>query len=368
MRKAALLGIFLLLLVGPVSALSLCDYRAPETSLLDIGVSFAYHYLEDPERPGIEVNAGNISFSYTQIYSAPERGFSLEASGILGLQGLAVADAVVEGNGTYRHYIDPEEPLFMFGGFDARWRTGGLYQQPWLQVTVGLGYGRFSDVTPLAKAMLISEDLLRLGAIPASLSEEALMAVAQEIGRRLEYEKLEDLVAAVEGIIETDAGVELDAHAVLAIEQRILETGKERYCGGAIQAGVGYEILDPEGGPRDIVLNASGDMAVAPEPRSQLLLRGTISTALPWKDAYRATLVGDYDYEVTGEATFSASYSMEWIKGEGMVAPEDRHAAVFQLGLNLGGWDVALRLTFTKGPGDVAWTQEFSVTASIDLR
>ena len=368
MRKAVLLGVFLILSVGPVSALSLCDYQAPETSLLDIGVSFAYHYLEDPERPGIEVNAGNISFSYSQIYSAPERGFSLEASGILGLQGLAVAEAVVEGNGAYRHYLNPEEPLFLFGGFDSRWRTGDPYLQPWFQVTAGLGYGRFNDVTPLAKAMLISEDLLRMGAIPASLSEDALMAVAREIGRRLEYEKLEDLVAAVEGIIETDAGVELDAPAVLAIENRILETGKERYCGGAIQAGVGYEILDPEGGSQDLVLHGSGDLAVAPEPRSQLLLRGGLSAALPWKDTYRATLAGDYDYEITGKAAFSASYSLEWIKGEGMAAPEDRHAAVFQLGLNLGGWDVALRLTFTKGPGDVAWTQEFSITASIDLR
>lgn len=368
MRKAVILAAIVILPVVPALALSLCDYRVPETSLLDIGISFAYHYLEDPGRPGIEVNSGNISFTYSQIYSAPERGYSLEASGVLGLEGLALEDALVEGGGAYRHYLDPEEPLFLFGGFDSRWRTGEPYRQPWLQVTTGLGYGRFSDVTPLAKAMLISEDLLRLGAIPASLSEEALMAVAQEIGRRLEYEKLEDLVAAVEGIIETDAGVELDAHAVLAIEQRILETGKERYCGGAIQAGIGYEILDPEGGPRDVVLNASGDLAVAPEPRSQLLLRGALNAALPWKDAYRATFTGNYDYEVTGEATFSTSYSLEWIKGEAMAAPEDRHAAVFQLGLNLGGWDVALRLTFSKEPGDTAWTQEFSITAAIDLR
>lgn len=368
MRKAVFLGLGLFLAAGPALALSLCDYIAPETSLLDIGISFAYHYLDDPERPGTEVNAGNISFTYTQIYSAPERGFSLDASGILGLEGLALADAVVEGAGTYRHYLDPQEPFFLFGGFEARWRTGGFYRQPWLQVTLGVGYGRFNDVTPLAKAMLISEDLLRLGAIPASLSEEALMAVAQEIGRRLEYEKLADLVAAVERIIETDAGVELDAHAVLAIEERITEIGRERYCGGALQAGVGYEVLDPEMGVRDVVLNASADWAVAPEPRSQLLLRGALSAALPWKDAYRATFVGKYDYELIGEATFSSTYSLEWIKGEGMATAEDRHAAVFQLGINLGGWDVALRLTFTKHPGDTAWTQEFSVTAAIDLR
>ncbi len=368
MRKAGFVALILLPLAGQALALSLCDFRAPETSLLDIGISFAYHYLEDPERPGVEVNSGNVSFTYSQIYSAPERGFSLDAVGLLGLQGFALADATVESNGTYRYYVDPAEPFFLFGGFEARWRTGAPYLQPWLQVNLGVGYGRFNDVTPLAKAMLIAEDLLRLGAIPASLSDEALMAVAQEIGRRLEYEKIADLVAAVEQIIETDAGVELDAHAVLDIENRIQEAGRERFCGGAVQAGVGYEILDPERGLRDMVLNASADWAVAPEPRSQLLLKGSLSAPLPWKDSYRATLVGKYDYEVIGEATFTATYSLEWVKGEAMVTPADRHAAVFQLSLHLGGWNVSLRLDFTKGPGDTAWTQEFSVTATIDLR
>lgn len=368
MMKAALIAAIGLVLAVPGWGLGLCDYRAPETSLLDMGISFSYHYLEDPDRPGIEVNSGNVSFTFAQIYSAPERGFTLDANGILGLRGFALADASVESGGTYRYYVDPAEPFFLFGGFEARWRTGAPYLQPWFQVSLGAGYGRFSDVTPLAKAMLISEDLLRLGAIPASLSDEALMAIAQEIGRRVEYEELADLVAAVEGIVETDAGVELDAHAVLAIERRIAEAGRDRYCGGAIQAGLGYEVLDPQMGARDVVLNASADWAVAPEPRSQLLLRGDLSAPLPWKDAYRATFVGTYDYEITGETAFTASYSLEWIKGEGMAAAEDRHAAVFQLGLNLGGWDVALRLTFTKDPGDVGWTQEFAVTAAIDLR
>jgi hypothetical protein len=367
MRKAVLGGLFALLPFAAFS-LSLCDYRAPETSLIDMKLSFAYHYLEDPDRPGIEVNAGNVSFVYSQIYSAPESGFSLAATGIFGLENFALADALAEASGTYRYYLETEEPLFLFGGFESRWRTDERYLQPWLQVMLGLGYGRFNDVTPLAKALLIEEDLLRLGAIPASLSEDALMAIAQEIGRMLEYEKVKDLVAKVEEIVETDAGVDLDARAVLTVEERITETGRDRFCGGALQVGVGYEILDPERRERDIVLNASADWAVAPEPHSQLLLRSNLSAPLPWKDAYRFTIGATYDYEIDGRTSFSANYSLEWLKVPEDMSPEDRHAAVFQLSLNLGGWDISLLLSFTKGPGDIAWTQEFSVSAAIDLR
>ncbi|MGY4707218.1 hypothetical protein ACVNPS_05630 [Candidatus Bipolaricaulota sp. J31] len=367
MRKTILSG---LLLLWPLVAfsLSLCDYRAPETSLIDMKLSFAYHYLEDPDRPGIEVNAGNVSFTYSQIYSAPESGFSLAATGIFGLENFALAEALTEISGTYRYYLGTDEPVFLFGGFESRWRTDARYLQPWVQAMFGLGYGRFNDVTPLAKAFLIEEDLLRLGAIPASLSEDALMAIAQEIGRMLEYEKIEDLVAKVEQIVETDAGVDLNARAVLAVEDRITEVGRERFCGGALQAGIGYEILDPERAGRDIVLNASADWAVAPEPHSQLLVRSNLSAPLPWKDAYRFTIVATYDYEINGRTSFSTNYSLEWLKVPEDATPEDRHAAVFQLSLNLGGWDISILLSFTKGPGDVAWTQEFSISAAIDLR
>ncbi len=346
--------------------LSLCDYRVPETSLLDMDLSLTYHYRDDPSQPGVEINLGKATFTYTQLYNAPSQGFSIDAKAVLGARGFELVDALLESSATYRFYFATEEPFFFFGGAEGSWRP--TYVNPWFQVTLGLGYGRFNDVTPLAKAMLISEDLLRIGAIPASLSEDALLAVAQEIGRRAEYERLEDLVAKVEEIIETDTGVDLDARAVLRIEERITETGRERYCGGAIQAGLGYELLNPRGGDREVVLSASANWALAPEPRSQLLLRGDLSAPMPWANAYTARLGFTYDYELNGRTSFRADYSLEWVKEAEVERSYDSHDAVFQLNLNLGGWKIAFTLSFSKGPGDVAWTQEFVISAAIDLR
>lgn len=346
--------------------LSLCDYRVPETSLLDMDLSLTYHYRDDPSHAGVEINLGKATFTYTQLYNAPSQGFSLDAKAVLGARGFELVDALLESSATYRFYFDVKQPFFFFGGAEGSWRTE--YLGPWLQVTLGLGYGRFNDVTPLAKAMLISEDLLRMGAIPATLSEEALLAVAQEIGRRAEYGKLEDLLAKVEEIIETDSGASLDARAVLLIEERITEMGRERYCGGAIQAGLGYELLDPRGGDRGVLLSVSANWAIAPEPRSQLLLSGDLSAPMPWTNTYTARLGFTYDYELSGRTSFSADYSLEWFKEAGVERPYDSHDAIFQLTLNLGGWNIAFTLSFSKDPSDVAWTQEFVISATINLR
>lgn len=364
MRKAWL-GLVFFYTLGMAGPLSLCDYRPPETALLDVGLSLAYHYYDDPGTAGIDLNSGNISLSYSQIYSSPEQGFSLNGSGSFDLMGFALAEANAEAAGTYRYYLVADEPFFGFGGFEAIWST--RYVQPGIEARAGLGYGRFYDVTPLAKALLIEEDLLRSGAIPASLSDGTLMAIAQEIGRIAEYEGIADLVAEVERLIEAEAGVELDARALLRVEERIKETGRERFCGGAIQAGLGYEVMDPLGEARDFVLSGSADWAVAPEPRSQLLIRVNTSAPLPWTGAYTLSLTATYDYQLNETTSFTAKYSLQQVNPPGG-SPAGRQSALFNLGLNLHGWKVSLQLSFGKTAEAPGWTQEFIVSAGIDLR
>ncbi|MCD6320837.1 hypothetical protein J7L84_01125, partial [Candidatus Bipolaricaulota bacterium] len=351
-----ILGIASLALAAP---LSLCDYQTPETLLVKAKLSFTYHYLDDPSQPGIEDNSGRISLTYTHIYNSPSQGFSLLGSGTFGLSGFRTVSSGIDLTGTYRYYFQEQKPFFGFGGFQGSW--SGQYRSPRLEVRGGVGYGRFTDVTPLAKAMLIEEDLLRMGAIPNSLSDETLMAVAKEIGRRMEYEKLADLVAKVQELIQNDAGVTLEAKAILDIEGRIKETGRKRFCGGALQAGVGYVVLVPAGEERTPVLDLSADWAMAPEPRSQLLIRTSASASLPWKGAYNLSLAGTYDYEINDTASFAAKYTLEhyvYALSEGGLGTAGRQSAVFDLNLNVHGWRITFQVALERTEGAPGWTQE----------
>lgn len=347
--------------VASASPINLCEYQAPKTRLSNLGVTFSYHYYDDPAFPDAKINAGRMSLCYSQIYSAPAMGFSLSGSGALETVDLELRQADLLLSGTYRYYVGADA-LFAFGGFETV--LGTAYTQPGLEGRAGLGYGRFTDVTPLAKAMLIEEDLLEARAIRVFLPDATLLAIAQEIGRRAEYATLSDLVAKVAELIEVQTGVTLDARALLGIEDRILEQGRERFCGGAIQVGLGYELLDPIGEQLDFLVTASADWGIAPEPGSQLLARGAISAPLPLGSAHTRSLSATYDYQLNEMASFRVEYSLWQVRPMGLV-PADRQSAAFTLNTLLGGWNMGFQLSLRKLAPATEWTKEFILSASL---
>jgi hypothetical protein len=235
-----------------------------------------------------------------------------------------------------------------------------------VEVRGGLGYGHFTDVTPLAKAYRIEAKLLEQGAIAAALSNEALLAVAREIGRRAEFPELADLVAAVEEIIEAETHATLDARALLTIEEIIEEEGWSRYCGYALQLGVGYQLLDPEGQERDFLVTMSAEGALAPEPGSQLLVRASFSGPIPITEQYTLTLTASYDYRLNETTTFVAQYSLRQVKPAGQVPAGDQ-SALFRLNFDFGGADFSLQVAFSKVAEDPTWTQDLIMSVGMDI-
>jgi hypothetical protein len=242
--------------------------------------------------------------------------------------------------------------------------TGQL--RPGLDVLAGAGVGRFSDVTPLAKAMIISRQLVHMGAISKPLSDNALMSMASVIGRAIEYETVKALVADIELVIEEDAGATLDARALLTVEEVFLMAGIDRRCGWALQLGIGYELLDPFGNPQNVVVAGSADAAFAFGPDDQLMLRATYSG--PFDLMNESTLVASlsYEYALTEDSTLNANYLLQRVKPAGLTANVN-HAAGFSIGFRIGGADILLQLSLTRGAGDPGWSTDLSVSAAMDL-
>ncbi len=256
--------------LGQSASLSVCDYAPPESRLSDLRLqgSFQWYdgpYIDDRER---SVSA-TVNADYGHLFSSPTEGRRLDA--FAKLQGAGsewTFDAT--GSGDLKTYFDGD--LFAIGAasVDADSSDGLEFD-----VTGGVGVGRFRDVTPLAKAIRIQNDLLDLGALLAPLPSETLLSIAQaigEIGPTID----EKTVAVAEQLIATDLirDNDLGVEGLLQLESVMTSTGEGQLCGRDVQARLGVSLRPlPE-----MSWSATGNLlfnfAVAPDPVSQVQANG----------------------------------------------------------------------------------------------
>ncbi|MCD6494905.1 hypothetical protein J7K60_02505 [Candidatus Bipolaricaulota bacterium] len=401
MKRLIQVSLFMILVCGMgalAKPLSLCDFQSMETHFRDMRLSFNYRYFNDASTEGIDVRSGRIAVAYNELSDTLSEGFTLAGNIEISLSDFTPVSGLGQGAGTLRHYLSEEQPLFGFGGLEASFTTS--LPQPHIELRAGVGYGRFSDVTPLAKALRIEHKLLKLEAIPDTLPDAVIMALAEQISRRAEFTNLKELMGAIqtlieqasgtsidplslvmvgvdlktlnelllnmEGLIEEASGTTLNAQALLVIQDEMLRTGDEKNCGWAVQGGIGYELSDPYGGTRDLLLTASADAAFAPDPDSQILLHASFSGPLAAIQENTLGLTSSYVYALTDQLAFHADYALECMtKDEGSMNVS--HSASFELALGFGGANVALQLALTKEPDVPGWSSDFTISMAMDL-
>jgi hypothetical protein len=342
----------------------LCDYRTPTTDFLQGTMSFFYQHSDDPATPGPDTSTGWLTLDAQRQYSTVREGFALGGSGELRFHNLSLARASVSTAGTLRQYVGTALPYFTFGGFEASLNTA--HPQPRLEAQAGLGYGRFYDVTPLAKALRIEERLIARGTLAVTPPDAVVLAMAEAIGQPDEAVPVGERVTAVVRLVEGELKRDLDAAAVLMIEEIIAAKGQERFCGWMVQAGMAYELLDPRGGPRDFLLSLALDAALAPEPNTQLLFKAKIAGPHWIADQHTLTLDVTFDHRLNDITDFRTRYTLRQDKPRGQ-APAGTQSAVFHLRFNLGWIGVALQMEFSKVAEAPAWTQNVVITATADL-
>ena len=359
MKRVGILAVVVALGALSISAwgVSLCEYRSPMTSLVDARATFGYRYYDDAATPVIDVNSGRLALGYDQLYDTPGYGFTINGSAEVALDDFTPTGWLGQGAGTFRFYPMEESLLFAFGGVAASMATG--QPQVGVEVRLGAGLGRFTDVTPLAKAVSIESVV---GALP----DDVLMGIADVIGRAIEFETVKDLVSAIENLAEGVLGEELDALQLLTIEEIYLATGDERKCGWAIQGGIGYELIDPYGGAQNVVVAASADAAFAFAPEDQLLFHASFSG--PFDIMNENTLTANLSYErlLSEDSTVIADYSLQRVKPAGQPTSTN-HTAGLSVGFDIRGIDIGLTIALTRESADPGWSIDVSVSAMMDL-
>lgn len=322
--------------------------------------------MDDPTTPGFTLSAGWLSFDARRQHDSPAEGFTLGGGGQLTFRSLDLVQARVEASGAVRQYLGRSLPLYSFGGFEIALDKAA--PQPRVEVEAGLGHGRFYNVTPLAKAIQIEAVLIARGVIPAALAEDVLLAVAVAIGEEgTAAERAEHVVALIEqALSDQDLPRKLDAATGLAIEQIIAQTGRERHCGWTAQAGIAYEIFDPKGGPRDLLISLALDAAVATDANSQLLLRSKVAGPYWITDQYTLVLEVTFETRLDDVITFSTRYSLFQDKPRGQL-PAGTQSALFQLEMSWGWVGVSLQMEFAKVAEAPAWKQSIIISSTAYL-
>ncbi|MEW5827063.1 MAG: hypothetical protein AB1778_09575 [Candidatus Bipolaricaulota bacterium] len=350
------------------AAMPLCDYQSPLTDLSDLALSFAYQYTNDPygsaER---DTNVGWFAVDYTRIYDTAEYGFDIEFESEMEVSLLDLSQYTTVADGNYKRYWIEDSDAFAFAGASAR--SSSSFALLGVSLTAGLGYGRFADVTPLALATRIEDELVRTRALSGPLHPVDLQILAYELESAETYESLAALLSAVQEIIEGSGRARsggLNAVDLSRLTKLIEEEGFSRYCGWDVKLGAGFELLDPSGGPRDLLLSAGFNYAFTTTPNAQLLVRGSLSGPLSIKDTNRVDFSATYDYLITRFLELRVGYAFSretWV-----AEPTDIHRITLDLVLTpLEQAGVTLGISLERRPYYLEWLTDVRFSISMDL-
>lgn len=360
----------LCILLCSVSALAipLCDYRSPRTDFTSLGMSFSYQYHNDPyglaER---DVSAGRFQANYKRLFDSPEFGFKLAAKGDMTISLLGLSSFLVTADGSFRYYLVSEMPLFAFAGLNGK--TASSYQTIGVSATLGVGYGRFTDVTPLAKAVMIDAYLVEHERITGHLPTADLKSIAYEIESNTTYATPTDLLVALGQLIEGTGLVKdgtLNALDISEIGHIAQDSRYVRYCGGDAELGLSYEAINPEGNANALLATVSFDYASTTTPQAQFLVQGSVSGSYDFLRTYRLDVTVGYEHRITDLLTFSSSYS--FARDSFNAEPTDRHNLSLDVVLSpFPGASVSLELRLEHLPYYLEWKADVALLMSIDF-
>ena len=202
----------------------------------------------------------DLGIDYEKVFSSPSRNTKIDFLGTGSVvKGSNDGDSSENtyqalGSATVDNYFTPGSNAgFWFGKGEVGAKKG--QESAFTKATVGVGYGRVVNVTPMARSIRIMEALRTDGFLKGDPSNAIYQKVANIIDREDEYRSKygsrdfeQYLVQDIQNAIESSRMGKLDARAILrsyyVLSQERISTRKN---GWLVRAGVGAVITDFDG-------------------------------------------------------------------------------------------------------------------------
>lgn len=267
----------------------LCDYSPPQSFFIDLGGTVNLRAINNPGQQNTLFN-GTAKADWVSLFDSPNFGTS--ADGNLNLDFADAARNTLNASLNGKLFI-PESNVFFFGGVDLQGIRAIVPNN--FSLLAGLGYGRFRDVTAIAKAIEIQTQLVRFGKFTptARLREDEIKQMATLIDQYTANQPLSELINAIQRLLTTFDEQRktpnpnnrlmtdpLGANSLLAIQNILQDPSATKFCGLETSWGLG-----PNSSGReqifDLLIRFAFRYALAPTPRSQLILDTKFSFSEP---------------------------------------------------------------------------------------
>lgn len=347
----------------------LCVYSRSESTAQDLKLTGSFNYVNDPDKNKPADTVGNIELNFDHFSDAPSLGFLIDANAKADLKKNKLSYEA-KGRANMRSY---------WGNSDAfgNWELGtGTKPGPQevinfeVKARVGLGYGRFRDVTPYSKALRIQTRLIEMRSLTKPLLPDALQALSDLIARQGELPDTAALVQSIAEIIETTKQLQktpLGAIELLRIEEILLEKGDSKRCGWDVSVGVSYPLLDTARQTRELSLHTEFNYALAPAPRSQFTSQIGMDAQLDFLDEHVLMAEAKYLYRFSDKVDSQISYNFQSAKIRTSAPFETQNITLginFQFEANL---NLTAKLYLTHNTGFEEWAQRLTVTWNYDF-
>jgi len=350
--------VVLTLVTGSAGAISITDYEVPVSTATSAFGGFQYNYASDIN--GLKTaDNGNLSASFNQFYSSLPLGYRLGFNGILNRDGLVdsvdnwsySSSAFAQGN----KYLSDESNVFGFGRLDGA--AGSDYDRPGFTLTLGMGYGRFINATPLARALRAQEELSKEAILAGDIPDNVILDIAKMMAPEViaryqqEYDQWErHYYGDLEKEFQRSGKLrdnELGGVGALVIRDVLDEFISDRYYGYELSAGIGYDIQTPyKDQDRAAFAEANANFAYPINLRSQfvefLRVKSPLTDNRFGKEVHMS-FTPSYSYEISNSLDFVTAYLLT---GDKLDVDDSKWMFNHQVKVTLSYY-IVNRLTFT---------------------
>ncbi len=247
---------------GAYAVPAVTDYTEATSAYQDAYVSGQFN-LNDGNQEQASYDL-DVALDYEQVFSSPDMNTKIDFLGT-GSRSRGPndddedeSDYQALGAVTADKYFEPEShDAFYYGKGEVGLQKGQV--DPFTKATIGLGYGRVINVTPMARAIRMIEALRDRGSLTGDPSNAVYQAVAVVIDKEGEYRSqygaadyeqywIADIETALKGSGMVAGGGDLGAGAVLkSYDVLVNERISTRKQGWLVRAGVGMVFTDYDG-------------------------------------------------------------------------------------------------------------------------
>jgi len=309
--------------VAVTQNVSVTDYTVPSSSSHSLFIDPNYNMTI--VRDNVTVNKGSVGLVYKTFYESLPLGYSIDATGSGSFEkdpktheyrNRYSTNAVVR----FKKYLFNERDLFgsvKFGG-----QFNKVYDYPATNVTIGIGYGRFINATPLRKAVRMEDFLIKENVISDHLPKETMLQLGHIIERQSEYKDkygdiyqknwFDDMEDAMRksGLLKKDS---IGAIGILRM-QEVLTREKifDRFYGWEVTIGAKIDLTLPQQGQKrpkpslDISSRYSRPINWATQWNEQLSINSPFSKN--FFTLYNMNIASDLAYELSNRINFVARH------------------------------------------------------------